>query len=67
MVGGSREGSHFGKKENDDSVYSHFYTRAQLKEIAEYCKERYIEVIPENRYSRPRKRHTSGVSRAIVQ
>ena len=46
MVGGSREGSHFGKKENDDSVYSHFYTRAQLKEIAEYCKERYIEVIP---------------------
>lgn len=47
LVGGSREGSHFGKKENDDSVYSHFYTRAQLKEIAEYCKERYIEVIPE--------------------
>lgn len=42
-----RNGSHFGKGENDDAVYQHCYTKEELREIVKYCKERHIEVIPE--------------------
>lgn len=46
-VGSVRHGSHFGKSHDDEEDYGGFYTKAELKEIVEYCKERFIEVIPE--------------------
>ncbi len=46
-VGSVRPSSNFGRGENDETPYAHYYTKQELKEIVEYCKERYIEVIPE--------------------
>lgn len=42
-----RNGSHFGKAENDNTPYQHYYTKQELKEIVAYCKERHIDIIPE--------------------
>ncbi len=47
QVASVRYGSHFGKGEDNDDEYSGYYTKEELREIVEYCKERYIEVIPE--------------------
>lgn len=46
-VGSVRPSSDFGRGENDKNPYGGYYTKAELKEIVDYCKERYIEVIPE--------------------
>ncbi len=46
-VGSKRRASEFSREENDQNEYAHYYTKAELKEIVEYCHERYIEVIPE--------------------
>lgn len=46
-VGSVRPSSDFGRGENDKNPYAHYYTKQELKEIVEYCKERFIEVIPE--------------------
>ena len=47
QVGSVRPSSDFGRGEYDKTPYSGYYTKEELKEIVEYCKERYIEVIPE--------------------
>ena len=46
-VGSVRKGSHFNKDDDNNIEYGGYYTKAQLKEIVEYCRERHIEVIPE--------------------
>ncbi len=46
-VGSVRYGSHFGKTEDNENEYGGYYTKAQLREIVDYCKGRHIEVIPE--------------------
>ena len=46
-VGSVRPSSDFGRGENDKTPYAHYYTKRELKEIVEYCEERFIEVIPE--------------------
>lgn len=46
-IGSKRSASEFSKDENIQEEYAHFYTKAELKEIVAYCKERFIEVIPE--------------------
>ena len=46
-VGSKRRASEFSREENDQNEYAHYYTKSELKEIVEYCHERYIEVIPE--------------------
>ena len=45
-VSAVREYSDFGKT-YDGSPYGRVYTKAEMTEIVEYCKERFIEVIPE--------------------
>ncbi len=62
-IGSVRYGSHFGKAHEDEEPYGGFYTKAQLREIVEYCKERFIEVIPE--FDIPG--HTSAVLAAMPQ
>lgn len=46
-VGSVRPSSDFGRGENDKTPYGHYYTKNELKEIVDYCKARFIEVIPE--------------------
>ncbi|MBO7179288.1 MAG: beta-N-acetylhexosaminidase [Clostridia bacterium] len=46
-IGSKRSASEFSREENIQEEYAHFYTKDELKEIVEYCHERYIEVIPE--------------------
>ena len=46
-IGSKRRASEFSKEENDQNEYAHYYTKNELKEIVEYCHERFIEVIPE--------------------
>ncbi len=46
-IGSVRYGSHFGKAHDDEEMYGGYYTKAQHREIVEFCKERHIEVIPE--------------------
>lgn len=46
-IGSKRRASEFSREENDDEEYAYFYTKDELKEIVEFCHERYIEVIPE--------------------
>jgi hexosaminidase len=46
-VGSVRPSSNFGRGENDENPYGGYYTKKELREIVEYCKERHIEVIPE--------------------
>ena len=45
--GSVRIGSHFGKGEDNNDIYGGFYTKEELKDIIAYCKEKYIDVIPE--------------------
>lgn len=37
----------FGKACRDDAPYGGYYTKAEIEEIVSYCRERFIEVIPE--------------------
>lgn len=46
-VGSVRSSSNFGNDEKDETQYSGYYTKSELKDIVEYCRERHIEVIPE--------------------
>lgn len=46
-VGSVRKSSNFDKSENDCTPYGGFYTKAELRDIVEYCRERHITVIPE--------------------
>lgn len=45
-VAAVRKKSDFGKT-NDDSPYGRVFTKAEIKEIVDYCTERFIEVVPE--------------------
>lgn len=45
-VSAVRKFSSFGKKK-ENSAYGRVYTKAEIKEVIEYCGEREIEVIPE--------------------
>lgn len=62
-IGSVRYGSHFGKIHNDEEIYGGYYTKAELKEIVEFCRERHIEVIPE--FDVPG--HTSAVLAAMPE
>ena len=62
-VGSVRYGSHFGKAHEDEKEYGGYYTKAELKEIVEFCKERHVEVIPE--FDVPG--HTSAVIAAMPE
>jgi hexosaminidase len=49
-VGSKRNGTIIGRypgKGNDNKSHEGFYTQAQIKEVVQYAKERFIEVIPE--------------------
>lgn len=49
-TGGWRNGTIIGRypgKGNDNKPYGGFYTQAEIKEVVQYAKERYIDVIPE--------------------
>lgn len=45
-IGGKRENSLFGSV-NEGKEYSFSFSKDEIKEIVNYCKEKYIEVIPE--------------------
>lgn len=45
-IGSVRESSDFGKYHRNEP-YSGYFTKDEIKEIVEYAKERYIEVVPE--------------------
>ncbi len=44
--GSVRPGSHFGRLK-ESGEYGGYFTKAEMKEIVEYCAERFITVIPE--------------------
>ena len=44
-VGSYRKGHGFGS--TNEEVYGGYYTKEEIKDIIEFCKERHIEVIPE--------------------
>jgi hexosaminidase len=49
-IGSKRNGTIIGRypgKGNDNQPHEGFYTQAQIKEVVQYAKERFIEVIPE--------------------
>ncbi len=46
-VGSVRHGSHFGKTHDDEKDYGGYYTKAELCEIVDFCRDLCIEVIPE--------------------
>ncbi|MBS4063626.1 MAG: beta-N-acetylhexosaminidase [Chitinophagaceae bacterium] len=49
-IGSKRNGTIIGRypgKGNDNKLHSGFYTQAQIKEVVQYAKERFVEVIPE--------------------
>ncbi len=49
-VGSKRNGTIIGRypgKGNDNKPHAGFYTQAEIKEVVEYAKDRFIEVIPE--------------------
>jgi hexosaminidase len=49
-IGGWRNGSITGRypgKGSDNKPYGGFYTQAEIKEVVQYAKDRYIDVIPE--------------------
>lgn len=49
-TGAWRNGTLIGRypgKGNDNKPYGGFYTQAQIKEVVQYAKDRYIDVIPE--------------------
>lgn len=49
-IGSKRNGTIIGRypgKGNDNKPHEGFYTQAQVKEVVQYAKERFVEVIPE--------------------
>jgi hexosaminidase len=49
-IGSKRNGTiigHYPGKGNDNKPHEGFYTQAQIKEVVQYAKDRFIEVIPE--------------------
>lgn len=49
-IGSKRNGTIIGRypgKGNDNNPHEGYYTQAQIKEVVQYAKERFIEVIPE--------------------
>ncbi|WP_407520358.1 beta-N-acetylhexosaminidase [Lacibacter sp. MH-610] len=49
-VGSKRNGTIIGRypgKGNDNKPHEGYYTQAQIKEVVQYAKERFVEVIPE--------------------
>lgn len=44
-IGSYRKGHGFGSK--NEEIYGGYYTKEEIKEVIAFCKERYIEVIPE--------------------
>lgn len=46
-LGSVRKGDNFGSMCRSDKPYSGYFTKAEIKEIIDFCHERYIEVIPE--------------------
>ncbi len=46
-LGSVRKCDNFGSMCRSDKEYSGFYTKVQIKEIIDYCAERFIDVIPE--------------------
>lgn len=49
-IGSKRNGTIIGRypgKGNDNKPHQGFYTQAEIKEVVQYAKERFIEVIPE--------------------
>ncbi len=49
-IGARRNGTLIGRypgKGNDNKPYGGFYTQEEIKEVVQYAKDRYIEVIPE--------------------
>ncbi|MCR4925871.1 MAG: beta-N-acetylhexosaminidase, partial [Clostridiales bacterium] len=46
-IGARRKGDNFGRILVNDKVHSGYYTKDQVKEIVDFCSERYIDVIPE--------------------
>ncbi len=46
-IGSVRYGSHFGKTHDSEEEYSGYYTKKDLREIVDFCKSLYIDVIPE--------------------
>ena len=42
-----RKGSHFGWEKDSGEEYGGFYTKAEIREVVQYCADRCIEVIPE--------------------
>jgi hexosaminidase len=49
-IGGFRNGTIVGRypgKGSDNKPYGGFYTQAEIKEVVQYAKDRYIDVIPE--------------------
>ncbi len=49
-IGSKRNGTIIGRypgKGSDNKPYGGFYTQAEIKEVVQYAKERYIDVIPE--------------------
>lgn len=46
-IGSKRKASHFGTDTYSDEEYSGYYTKDELRDIVAYCKERFIDVIPE--------------------
>jgi hexosaminidase len=49
-IGSKRNGTIIGRypgKSNDNIPYGGFYTQAEIKEVVQYAKDRFIEVIPE--------------------
>lgn len=47
QIGSRRAGSHFNREKNTGEEYGGFYTKDQIREIVDYCTQRFIEVIPE--------------------
>ncbi len=42
-----RHGSHFGNNNHDDDDYGGYFTKDEMREIVQYCADRFITVIPE--------------------
>lgn len=45
--GSVRKGDNFGSICRSDKEYSGYYTKAEIREIIAYCREKFIDVIPE--------------------
>lgn len=47
VIGSNRNGDNFGSFLRDKEPHGGYYTKKQIKEIVDFCRERFIEVIPE--------------------